>query len=192
MSVRSEIDRIRDNVAGAYSAVSDIGGTLPEQQTSDNLEAAIRSIPVAEDSSFPVGGIIMWSGLTVPTGWALCNGQNGTPDLRGKFILGASDTHAMGETGGEETHKLTTDELASHSHVQRLPSDNSVGATSTKKWVYRVTSGSLDTGTRSLGSGIVTNNAINSSIDLATASTGSGTAHNNMPPYYTLAYIMKL
>lgn len=45
MSVQSEIDRIKGNVAGAYSAVADMGGTLPEQQNSGGLEEAIRSIP---------------------------------------------------------------------------------------------------------------------------------------------------
>lgn len=45
MSIQGEIDRIKGNVAGAYSAVADMGGTLPEQQNSGGLEAAIRSIP---------------------------------------------------------------------------------------------------------------------------------------------------
>lgn len=46
MSVQSEIDRISANIAGAYSAVEDMGGALPEEQVSGNLEAAVRSIPV--------------------------------------------------------------------------------------------------------------------------------------------------
>ena len=66
------------------------------------------------ENGVPVGGIIMWSGAAtnVPTGWALCDGQNGTPDLRGRFVLGAGQGAGLtprtaGEAGGEETHKLT-------------------------------------------------------------------------------------
>lgn len=47
MSIQSEIDRIRGNVAGAYSAVEEMGGVIPQQQTSANLAAAVRSIPSA-------------------------------------------------------------------------------------------------------------------------------------------------
>ena len=55
-----------------------------------------------KDSPMPTGGIIMWSGSTgsIPTGWALCDGSNGTPDLRSRFILGAGGTHSVGESGG--------------------------------------------------------------------------------------------
>lgn len=55
----------------------------------------------------PAGIITMWSGSTsnIPTGWALCNGQNGTPDLRDRFIVGAGSGYTVGETGrGSNTH----------------------------------------------------------------------------------------
>ena len=47
MSVRSEIDRISGNIAGAYAAVEEKGGALPSELTSGNLPAAIRNIPAA-------------------------------------------------------------------------------------------------------------------------------------------------
>jgi hypothetical protein len=64
----------------------------------------------------PIGGIIMWSGSTssIPQYWSLCDGQNGTPDLRNKFILGASETKAVHSTGGTST--LTVNHMPSHSH----------------------------------------------------------------------------
>lgn len=66
----------------------------------------------------PVGGIIMWSGLLVniPAGWVLCDGSPGTPDLRDRFIVGASDGADPGATGGNNNVTLTTDNMPSHDH----------------------------------------------------------------------------
>lgn len=68
------------------------------------------ALPVA----VPVGGIIMWSGsvASIPAGWALCNGLNGTPDLRGKFIVGAGGSYNPGNSGGAASVNL------SHNHTQ--------------------------------------------------------------------------
>lgn len=56
-------------------------------------------------SSFPAGGIIIWSGssASIPSGWLLCNGTSGTPDLRDRFVVGAGSTYAVGATGGQNT-----------------------------------------------------------------------------------------
>jgi len=57
-------------------------------------------------TAFPPGGIILWSGLltAIPTGWNLCDGTNGTPDLRDRFIVGAHAGDNPGATGGSNTH----------------------------------------------------------------------------------------
>jgi microcystin-dependent protein len=52
----------------------------------------------------------------IPKGWALCDGKNGTPDLRDKFVVGSSDTIKMEQKGGKETVVLTEDDLPKHSH----------------------------------------------------------------------------
>ena len=69
-------------------------------QTLDNL------YPIAQASSsssvtIPTGLIAIWSGSTgsIPSGWVLCNGSNGTPDLRNSFILGAGNSYSVGQTG---------------------------------------------------------------------------------------------
>ena len=66
-------------------------------------------------SSFPSGGIIMWSGAenAIPTGWLLCNGSNSTPDLRNRFVVGAGtgSNYSVGDTGGSNDATLV-----SHSH----------------------------------------------------------------------------
>lgn len=64
----------------------------------------------------PVGGIIMWRGTTPPAGWALCNGGNGTPDLRNKFIVSTGSTYSLNQQGGANTVTLLTTHLPSHQH----------------------------------------------------------------------------
>ena len=128
----------------------------------------------------PSGLVAMWSGEAdaVPDGWALCDGSNGTPDLRDRFVLGAGSSYSVGDKGGEETHKLTTSEIPRHSHD------------------YTPTSYSANLGMRAEASRINNNTVISlsssSSAGKSTTSVGSGFAHNNMPPYYVLCYIMKL
>ena len=63
--------------------------------------------------SIPSGGIILWSGAAnaIPTGWVLCDGQNNTPDLRNRFVIGAGDSYAVDATGGSADAIVV-----SHSH----------------------------------------------------------------------------
>lgn len=67
---------------------------------------------------FPTGGIVLWSGsvASIPSGWALCDGTNGTPNLTNRFVLGAGGTYAVAATGGNENITLSTGNLPSHNH----------------------------------------------------------------------------
>ena len=69
-------------------------------------------------NAVPSGIICMWSGesTAIPSGWNLCDGSNGTPDLRDRFIVGAGSTYKVKDTGGEATHTLTVNEMPSHNH----------------------------------------------------------------------------
>ena len=69
-------------------------------------------------NAVPSGIICMWSGesTAIPSGWHLCDGEEGTPDLRDRFIVGAGSTYKVKDTGGEASHKLTTNEMPSHNH----------------------------------------------------------------------------
>ncbi len=72
--------------------------------------------PPDTSGTVPRGGIIMWSGSAsaVPTSWALCDGTNGTPDLRDRFILAAGSTYGVGTSGGAATH--THSDHSAHAH----------------------------------------------------------------------------
>jgi len=79
----------------------------------DNFVQSVGQTVYATNS-MPAGGIIMWSGATadVPAGWNLCDGTNGTPDLRNKFLVGAGSTYSVGDTGGSANATLV-----SHTHT---------------------------------------------------------------------------
>lgn len=148
-----------------------------------------------EGSSIPRGLIAMWNGTQVPNGWALCNGQivNNlqTPDLSGKFVVGwqsgNEDYNLIGNTGGQEKVTLATQEIPSHVHnfadayFIEAHSDL-VGANGTQ-WIGNNLSGSNRTDR---------DNSYVCLWDHDTRATGGGQPHENRPPYYVLAYIIKL
>ena len=70
-------------------------------QTLDNIYPILQNAP-AVATAVPSGCILLWSGSTgsVPSGWLLCDGTNGTPDLRDRFIIGAGNNYAVNATGG--------------------------------------------------------------------------------------------
>lgn len=148
-----------------------------------------------EGSSIPRGLIAMWNGTQVPNGWALCNGQIvddlQTPDLSGKFVVGwqsgNKDYNLIGNTGGQEKVTLATQEIPSHVHnfadayFIEAHSDL-VGANGTQ-WIGNNLSGSNKTDR---------DNSYVCLWDHDTRATGGGQPHENRPPYYVLAYIIKL
>jgi hypothetical protein len=159
-------------------------------QTYDNLYGIIGATPPPA-TPIPAGGIFLWSGSigSIPAGYVLCNGSNGTPDLRDRFVVGAGSTYAVDATGGSanaivvsHTHTATsvvTD--PQHLHGITTVADNSGS-----------TSGIVRT---SIGGSISTiNTASNSTgITVATTNASAGTSgtNANLPPYYALCYIMK-
>ena len=142
-------------------------------------------------AAFPVGGIIMWSGsvASIPSGWALCNGSNGTPDLRNRFVVGAGSTYAVDATGG------SADAIAvSHTHTATSSVSDPGHNHQTTEGVVLQNGGSFfTTGLESTGRGISTNTKTTGiSVSTSIASAGSSGTNANLPPYYALAYIMKL
>ena len=87
----------------------------------DGRLTSVTSNSFSIGGTIPIGGIIMWSGSSIPSGWALCNGQtvNGqaTPNLQDKFVVGAGSGYSVGNVGGEATKTLGTANLPSHTHT---------------------------------------------------------------------------
>ena len=166
---------------------------LPQEYASTIPSLSITSDKIAEEAIttdklhpdvylVPQGGIIMWSGAidAVPTGWHLCDGTNGTPDLRNKFMVGAGSTYSVGGTGGSAdaivvSHNHTLSD-PSHAHTVPLVS-------------YYGTLGSQVDGAKNTGSTTTTSFA---TTGITIASAGESGTNKNLPPYYAIAYIMKL
>ncbi len=117
-------------------------------------------------SGVPTGGIIMWSGASVPGGWSLCDGTNSTPDLRDRFIVSSGSVYSIGDTGGVNSVTLTVDQIPAHTHAITAINDGSPSVPYSSP-----------------------RSASASEID--SGSTGGGQSHENRPPYYALAFIMK-
>lgn len=155
----------------------------------------LASAPFALSGGVPVGVIVMWSGALadVPEGWALCDGTNGTPDLRDRFILGANVGENPGAIGGSHNttlvvanlpphnHSLTIDSGGAHSHGTHIKNDDDFEDGSNK--------GGVDDES---GNGISTTSGGSHTHTGTIGPTGSGTPFNIDPKYYKLAFIMKL
>jgi microcystin-dependent protein len=147
----------------------------------------------ATGSGVPSGAIVMWSGTlaTIPSGWQLCDGTSGTPDLRNRFIYGTSASEDPGATGGAHTYSLTVAQLPAHSHSASVspnphkhyaPPTSAGRETNTNEW-HDVCK---NCSTKRLG---WTNSTY---LSVSIGNTGSGDTIDNRPAYYKLAYIMKL
>lgn len=153
----------------------------------------------AVGAGVPAGVVCMWSGTQadIPDGWALCDGQDGRPDLRGRFIVGAGGDYAAGATGGAATVTLSLDQLPEHSHDGAV----TIEAAGNHRHNYDrgatkvVQSGSGASGVRyGSSSGTYTGysgeHEHNASLSIESA--GGGAAHENLPPYFALCFIIKI
>ena len=146
----------------------------------------------------PAGVVCMWSGTQadIPDGWALCDGQGGRPDLRGRFIVGAGGDYAAGATGGAAMVTLSLDQLPEHSHNGAV----TIEAAGNHRHSYnpgattKVQSGTGNTVRYGSASGHQTGYAgeheHNASLSIESA--GGGAAHENLPPYFALCFIIKI
>ncbi|NTW15233.1 MAG: hypothetical protein HGA38_02560 [Candidatus Moranbacteria bacterium] len=146
----------------------------------------MAEVAVAAPNDVSAGMIIMWSGSAsdIPDGWALCDGSNGTPDLRNRFVVGSGGSYGQGSTGGSADSSISTANMPSHQHYV-ANSDSHVGGLSSSNYVC-ANSDHGNGGSYYLGgTGTVANVGLSSPV-------GNGQAFSNMPPYLALAYIMKL
>lgn len=153
----------------------------------------------------PTGIIVAWYGAVadVPTGWTLCDGSVGTPDLRGRFIPGAGGAYAVGATGGADTlnlaHAHTADgTLGTDSISAGTPAGTvaAIGVTGSATVQRDTTAGSLDDTASQVHTHpapVFTGSALAGHVHDVAGSTDSqlSAATENRPAYYALCYIMK-
>ena len=141
--------------------------------------------------TFPIDGIILWAGTTPPTGWYICDGANGTPNLANRFVVGYGSSYPIGATGGAETVTLSTAQIPSHRHT--FSGTTSTDGEHTHTYTRAYNSGSAFSGSLTRhGLQTATTSAAgnhNHTISGDTGYQGSSNSHENRPPYYSLAYI---
>ena len=148
----------------------------------DDDVTIVGDLTVQGVGGFVTGMILLWSGAAnaIPSGWYLCNGSNGTPDLRGRFVVGYNNTDSdydVGDTGGAKNRTVTisgSDTVTISDSPSTLNGDITLGSNGT---------GAMSTaGAKSLTVNVSASDTVNIS--------GSDT-FDNRPPYYALCYIMK-
>ena len=201
-SIRSLMALLKDQQTGASGDPFTVAGTLVSSGTVD-ITGAFRLDGTAGASgqvllsaggsstptwgnAFVAGMIMLWSGssATIPTGWVLCDGSNSTPDLRNRFVVGATSTYAVGATGGSadaivvsHTHTATVTDPG-HFHSYGEGQRTQVGTDNGEAYDSQ-SSAAFNTSTNTTG------------ITVSNSTTGSSGTNANLPPYYALCYIMK-
>ena len=136
----------------------------------------------------PIGTIILWADPVIPMNWQVCDGTNGTPDLRNRFVRGASDDADLLDTGGSTTHVHTTTNATgsagAHNH------NGTINTPDSDQNVYAKT-GETPT--------IFAANKHYHTITLSQSDVGAHThtvqdtkSASNMPPYIKLVFIMRI
>jgi hypothetical protein len=210
-AIASKSDSNSPSFTGTPTAPTATAGTNTTQ-----LATTAFALNAAKEA-FPIGGIIIWSGsiAAIPATWQLCNGTNGTPDLRDRFIVGAGTTYAVGATGGANTvtpagtvsgttagTALTEAQMPKHWHNMKGPNAGAVpqgpitgfsnyggGTPDDTGWLY----GTFSTGGGSVSGSNDTGTANGSPhTHSLSGATLTGTSQDNRPLYYALCYIQKM
>jgi hypothetical protein len=210
---------------GTFTGVGTLqdGSSLPDgivelDDLSDEVNDALNAI-----STF-VGMITMYSGLlaNLPDNWNVCDGTNGTPDLRVRFIVCAGPTYAADSTGGAAAHShgvtidsggahshtgatgghsLTTAEMPAHRHANGVTDTGtgdvfSRGTTSSPGSPDSIdnngSSGTLEGWTETVGSGNPHSHSVTIDSGGSHTHTGSSSSVSSLPPYYSLAFVMRI
>ncbi|AHG22617.1 hypothetical protein Z042_02580 [Chania multitudinisentens RB-25] len=199
--------------AGVSVALKTNGGVLVDAngisvKPGRGMEVTSDGIRIKDEFAFRPGMILMFSGTTMPTGWALCDGTVGRPDLRDRFILGATTLTDNNQTNGSKVNAnkqflvnsnsiapsvtvnvngraLTIAQIPSHTHQIKSAGKEGTGGQA----LYErngLTPSFKTTFTQAVGSGLAHDHT----------ATGSQVSHNHttnvVPPYYILAFIIKL
>ncbi len=203
------------------NASLDVGGTVTTTTLGGSGTGTLSGVMTAGRfvgrGTIPLGGIVVWAGSEPPAGWALCDGREAmgrrTPDLRGRFVVGSGQGSGLtgrttGQVGGAETHALTDGEMAEHAHVFDPPAaDTTPGGAHSHEYAtnaidqwpgarpwggYEGGYSGTHAGVTTMGGGGASPHRHPVSFTATATSVGTGQAHPSLPPYYALAYIMRV
>jgi hypothetical protein len=156
--------------------------------TYDNLYGIIGVANTSTGTTIPTGMISLWYGSigSVPVGWYLCDGTNGTPDLRDKFVVGAGSTYSVAATGG------STDAIVvSHTHTATVTDPGHNHNFNYAAYSWGIQGGASTVIANRDGGGAGTTTTATTGVTVTNASAGTSGTNANLPPYYALAYVMK-
>jgi hypothetical protein len=173
--------------SGSYNDLSN-KPTLAAVATSGSYADLIN-----KPNTVPSGLISLWYGnsTNIPAGWVLCNGSNGTPDLRDRFVIGAGGGYSAGTTGGSadsivvsHTHTATST-VNDPGHHHQVYGHQSVGGNTA------INNNSGTSNPAITGSESTSTENTGVSVSTSISATGNSGTNANLPPYYALCYIMK-
>lgn len=168
----------------------------------DDVQTAARTY--LDGIACPVGTVVAFSGsASIPANWRICDGGGGTPDLRGRFILGASGAHPAGQVSDmSETVTLSIANMPSHNHGggTTLNGDHTHNAAAGDPFQpgpppgpeissWGVEASYKQTTATSAPWG---NTSVSGNHTHGIPAEGSGVAFSKMPPFYALVYIMRV
>lgn len=214
----------QDKIAALEHRLRMVEENLPATEGGErDGNSSVDNTRIIVSGNTPIGGIIVW-GLPIadiPEDWALCDGTNGTPDLRGVVVVGAGGAFAVGDTGGsatkdlEHTHgpgSLNTDN-DSHTHDVTGTSspesshDHGISVVGTnfentalgtdflaarQDHRHGASTTTTDAHSHSNGSYATDNDTHDHDVDSGVTSTAGSTTQDILPPFHALAYIMRI
>lgn len=158
------------------------------------------SVPfLGNEIQVPPGCIVMWDGplQDIPSGWLYCDGNNGTPDLRNKYLKSVFDSSTNpGATGGQASYTMSENQMPVHNHGASGTSTDGDHTHRLEAWDTQSGDDDFNVNLPSEINDpdtppIYVNDAGNHSHNLNINSTGSDNPINNEPRYKTVVYIQK-
>lgn len=190
--LKSYIDAVNVTALSSQSTANNALAAANAAQASANAaQATANAALLLAGNGVPSGVILIWrnSVATIPTGFVICDGTNGTPDLRDKFVAGAGGTYAVNAQGGSNTVTLSIGQMPSHNHRFNSNGNRGGGGGGREPYTFGTPGNSLSIDTSWVGgdpTGVPIINGIPQSTSIKTT-----LPHENRPPYWALCYIMK-